>query len=667
MNDLPQRETQRLNLSSPRKSDLKAHLESDRQTIYKFFLTAVRTTASEDVLDLFRRLFIFGDAADRTRLFAALYAIILNRDEAFFHNTFKRCCYILINHWFAFRRYKAIGKLIETLEGVEKIPPSFSEIVGCLRSWIVNFLKSEEYQELKVFAALGRPAQIDWSGRYASYLLAPQYLDPKNPPEQREIARQLAKKLKLKFNLELALYTARYDSPASADRRRSNPTQIDDRVISLIKIALYKNITASHQKYARLFDREPPIPNVLEFKSDLFQYLIFSCSDRAALDIFYHQLLPQFQQLHADRHGEELKFDLFLKLCRWWVDRLTTQNGRSPSEIFILLNAQSNPLTIVLILLKLVLICKYTRPHLEVAIAQLIHLYDNLPKEECQWFVDFLEIFQIIFAIYTENVRYNLVKIGEKRDRLDLKAYRVFSQLQGTDLHGIDLSSADLNGDELSAADLRDANLSSADLARADLSLAKLNHANLRGATLDGAQLTVADLSDACLKRASLKEADFSRADLQRADLSGANLAGADLGAANLQLANLRGANLGGANLRAANLQDADFSGANLANADISGANLHSANLEGGGLRLAKLVDACLEAANLRRVDLSRADLRRTNLRGADLRDALLRHVRLDDADLSRANLHGTNFFGTDARKAKGIAPGTLEGDVSFS
>ncbi|HIK30814.1 MAG TPA: hypothetical protein IGS17_18870 [Oscillatoriales cyanobacterium M59_W2019_021] len=61
MNDLPQRS----NLISQRKSDLQTHLDADRQTIYKFFLTAVRTTSSDEVLALFRRLFVFGDAADR--------------------------------------------------------------------------------------------------------------------------------------------------------------------------------------------------------------------------------------------------------------------------------------------------------------------------------------------------------------------------------------------------------------------------------------------------------------------------------------------------------------------------------------------------------------------------------------------------------------------------
>jgi uncharacterized protein YjbI with pentapeptide repeats len=661
MNDSNQFDQPRSGLFAQKHSGLKTHLESDRQTIYKFFLKAVRTDSSEDVLEYFRKLFIFGDASNNTEVFEALYAIILNQDESFFRNTFKRCCYILINHWFASRKYKAIIKIVTLLDNIEKQPPSLSQIISCLRSWIVNFIRSQEYQELKVFTTLGRGGTIDWSQRYASYLLAPQYLDPKNPPEQREIARQLAKKLKLKFNLELAMYTARYDSPASADRRSSNPTNIDDRVIYLIKIALYKNITYSYKKYHHLFDKDAQEISIFDFKNGLCEYLMFSCSDRTALETLKVQLFPDFQKLHEDRHSDPLTFDQFLNLCRWLVDRLTTEDGRSPSPLFILLNVQSNPLTIVLILLKLVLICKYTRPHLEVAIAQLIHLYENLPKEECQWFINFLEIFQIIFAIYTENVRYNLVKVQDNTTsdpkEVNLKTYRVFSQLKGADLHDIDLNSADLHGDELSAADLRGANLSCADLGQADLSLAKLNGANLKGATLDTANLTVADLSDAYLKRASLKAADLSHADLQNADLSGANLANADLDAANLHSANLSGANLSGANLRSVNLSDANLHRANLSYTNLSHANLQRANLEEAQLRHAQLTDIHLEEANLQRADLSRADLSRADLREADLRNALLRHVKLDDTNLSHAHLQGANFFGTNLQGSRGLKP----------
>lgn len=657
MNDLTHPDSSQAAVSDPNSSDSQIYLEIERNLIYNFFITAVKRYSPEETLDRFNRLFLFGEASGETSLFKAIYAIILSNNESFFRNTFKRCCYILINYWFAHRQSKPIENLVKLLDGVEQMPPTFSKILGHARAWIVNFVSSKDYQELKVFTALNRSHKINWSQRYAAYLLTSQYLDAQNPPEQREISRQLAQKLKLKFNLELAMYTARYDSPAIAERRSSNLTQIDDRTIPLIKLALYKNMTDSHKRYHQLFEQNIGKITISEFKTLLWNYLIFSGSDRRCLEIFQSYLFPRFQKLYEERNGERLSFDIFLQLCRWLVEQLTAEEDRSPSSVFILLNLQSNPLTLVLVLLKLVLICKYTRPHLEVAIARLIHLYDRLPPEECQWFVRFLEIFQIIFAIYTENVRYNLVKIpthpASHPDDVDLKAYRVFSQLKGADLHGIDLTRADFHGDELSAADLRGANLRCADLAGADLSLAKLNSANLTGATLDASDLTVADLKDAQLQRASLKKADLSRADLQRANLSGTNLTDADLGAANLNGANLSNANLKGANLNGANLCDANLCGANLNQVNLLHGNLRGANLEKALLRSAQLMDAHLPEANLNGADLSFADLSRADLRAANLTNAFVRHVQLDDADLDNADLQGTNFFGTDLSRIK--------------
>lgn len=652
MNDLTQPDRLTSKLLEEKDSDAKVNLELERKKIYDFLISTVNTVSPEETLERFQRLFLFGEASNNPQVVQAIHSISLSHYEIFFINTLKRCCYILINHWFSLRQFQPIKTLVNLLDRVEQMPPCFSQIIRQVRCWIVHFVNSQDYQELKVFSALGRSDKIDWSGRYASYLLASQYLDPQNPPEQREISRELAKKLKFKFNLELAMYTARYESPAIAERRSSNPTQINDRTIPLIKLALYKNITDCYQKYHLFFDQNFGKISVLEFKYFLYEYLTFSGSDRAALEVFKTQLFPEFLKLHEHRNNDPLSFDLFLTLCRALVARLTTEDGRSPSLVFILLNVQTNPLTLVLILLKLVLICKYTRPHLEVAIAQLIHLYDRLSPEECQWFVQFLEIFQIIFAIYTENVRYNLVKViaddAGTPPSLDLKAYRVFSQLKGADLHGIDLSQADLHGDELSAADLRGANLSCADLAQADLSLAKLNSANLTGATLDAANLTVVDLRDAQLQRASLKKADLCHANLEGANLSGTNLTHADLGDANLERANLSNANLSGANLERAHLNAANLYGANLSQVNLSHANLRGANLEKALLRSAQLTDADLEDANLQRADLSFADLSRTVLAAANLGNAFVRHAKLNDADLSNADLQGTNFFGTD-------------------
>ncbi|MBE9104312.1 hypothetical protein IQ229_04960, partial [Nostoc cf. edaphicum LEGE 07299] len=75
-----------------------------------------------------------------------------------------------------------------------------------------------------------------------------------------------------------------------------------------------------------------------------------------------------------------------------------------------------------------------SRRHLETRIAHLIRFYENYSEDECKGVINFIEIFNITFAIYAENVEYNLIKMEEEEQssnqQLNLDSYRVFSQMK---------------------------------------------------------------------------------------------------------------------------------------------------------------------------------------------------------------------------------------------
>ncbi|NJO75197.1 MAG: hypothetical protein HC833_16380, partial [Leptolyngbyaceae cyanobacterium RM1_406_9] len=58
----------------------------------------------------------------------------------------------------------------------------------------------------------------------------------------------------------------------------------------------------------------------------------------------------------------------------------------------------------------------------------------SFSEEECQWVVNFFEIFNITMAIYAENVEYNLVDMNNHNSpqpaKLSLDACRIFSQFK---------------------------------------------------------------------------------------------------------------------------------------------------------------------------------------------------------------------------------------------
>jgi hypothetical protein len=174
-----------------------------------------------------------------------------------------------------------------------------------------------------------------------------------------------------------------------------------------------------------------------EFKESLLKYLIYSVSQREFVDTVEQQLSEKLFAWKADYHEVDIDKNLLLRTCNKAIDCLTSENGKEPSGLFILLLSQGNPLTLVVALLKIFLISKHSRRHLEMRIANIINYYENYQEEECDWIIKFIEVFNITFAIYADNVEYNLIKMqGNSTDselQTNLDTYRVFSQLK---LHG---------------------------------------------------------------------------------------------------------------------------------------------------------------------------------------------------------------------------------------
>ncbi|MGD2179747.1 pentapeptide repeat-containing protein [Lusitaniella coriacea] len=570
-----------------------------------------------------------------------LYTILFSKEEESFRNTLKRTCYILINNWSSSRKYECIQQLIETISEAPGQQSTFSRMLGLLRTWLANFVNSADYQELQVLTENYTPSgKKSWHHRYSSFLLVPQYLNLNNPREQRELTRNLANKLKQKFRFELVMYSIHETNDCK--RKYKNPTTLGNDAIAIIKKIVSKNIDFSYKNYARIFLKETENISYHRFKESLYRYLTFGIQNTLILNILQRDLLRKFEGMYESRDRDSLDFDLLLRTCRQTIEFFTTEDSKSPSQLFIALAAQDNPLTIAIILLKIILICKYVRAHLDICIAKLILYYENFSEQECQWFINFLEVFNIVFAIYTENIQYDLVKVEDCTQGnvpVDMKDYRIFPQLKSANLRSVDLSSIDLRGQDLSSADLREANLSSSDLSQAKLSLAKLNFANLNGVLLKKAELFAATLQNALLKGASLNEANLRRAELQKANLTGANLSDAILTLAKLEGANLSFARLNRTDLARVILNNANLSHADLSHADLSHADLSHADLSHANLSHANLSNANLSHANLSNANLSHGNLNSTLLNKANCQNAILRHAILDESEISHANL----------------------------
>lgn len=404
-----------------------------QETVYNFFLEIVQNCEPEDVLQEFKNLFINClDSGSEL----GIYQIFVGSNEPEFRNTLKRTCYILINNWENRRQYQYIQKLIDLFaEYTPKTTIAGSRKINIFRAWLTDFIKSKDCQELKLFAIRHEEkSKLHWTKRYSSYLLLAQSTDKNNPKEQQQAAKRLSKQLKDKFKFELAMYIARSQSSASHVNRYQNPSMLGDEVLRLIKVIVVRKGAFSHENIANIFIKQTRNQTLKEFKKSLLKYLIYSVSQQEFIEILEKQLSEKLFAWKTDYNEATIDKNLLLRSCNKVIDSLTSENGKEPSQLFILLLSQGNPLTIVIALLKIVLISKHSRRHLEMRIANLINYYETYPEEECKWVINFIEIFNITFAIYAENVEYNLIQMQENstddRSQINLDTYRVFSQLK---------------------------------------------------------------------------------------------------------------------------------------------------------------------------------------------------------------------------------------------
>lgn len=411
-------------------------VQQAQQTIYDFLLDIVKSWPAEDVLEEFKGLFLQHHETIGANTVPALYAILFANDIREFHNTLKRSCYILINNWEVAREYGAIRGLIQLFADPIIRKMSVSPTIKRLRQWLRDFVDSEDFQDLKLFVQNRFSGESShWSRRYTAYLLAPQYIDTSNPLEQREAARALSQRLRDKFKFDLAMYTAHFQKFPVQQARRVNPTMLGDSALRVIRALVAKRGMFSHRNLARIFHEQTHGLSYASYKNSLVEYLLFSAIKTDFVVTLENRLLQKLNGLYVKFNHKPLDASLTLLTSNRVIDYLMTEDAETPSPLFSLLLTNGRPLTLAIVLLKLILASPNSHPYLDARIADLIRYYEQFPREECQWIINFLEIYGVTLAICGSDVQYNLVHIQQSEsetsnpETASLDEYRIFSQM----------------------------------------------------------------------------------------------------------------------------------------------------------------------------------------------------------------------------------------------
>ncbi|MGK7891990.1 MAG: hypothetical protein AB4042_21895 [Leptolyngbyaceae cyanobacterium] len=409
-----------------------------QKTVFDYLLEIVKNWPPENVLDEFKHLFIHHINTSSSVILPALYEIVFANQEADFRNTLKRSCYILINNWELARHHHAIHQLIELFEDSIIHRPTQSPTLKRLRGWLRNFITSQDFEEIRLFATRHEVSvQEHWSRRYTSYLLVPQYANLENSVEQREAARTLSHQLKEKFKRDLAFYTvlADRDSPEPSESKEvMNPTVLGDESLRLIKRLIARRGLFSYENLANIFRQQTQNVSYQDFKQALKEYLLYSLTDNEFAQGLEISISHKLNSLYKSYEERTVNDALLLRTCNRVIECLTTEDHKTPSALFSKLMSHGNPLTLVILLLKLVLICQHVRTHLESRIADLIRYYEQFDADSCQWIISFFEIFKITMTIHADNTEYNLVRVlnsgttPKNGKPASLESYRIFSR-----------------------------------------------------------------------------------------------------------------------------------------------------------------------------------------------------------------------------------------------
>jgi len=428
-----------ISASYPQRLAAEALLPSDRivaaqETLFRYFMQQVRTQAMSEVLAEFQALFFQLQGPEGSAPLDALYALLINNQESVFHDTFKRCCYILVNYWELKRQHDWYQPLLQSLSGVEGDRYTASLGRRRLKQWLQNFVNDPDFEDLKLYAGRNYPfEQADWSTNYRAYLLTHQSVDQRNPLEQRVAARNTTKRLKQRYKLDLALYTAhsQLQRPSSS---AVNPTGLGPDTLRIVKTIVARRGAFSYTDIARRFQQDTKDCDFLAFKTALHRYLIYSLQTDYLSQVLQQQLEDKLLLLYPAAEASEANYRLRQQSVCQVIDWLTTEDGQLPSGLFNSLMLHDKHLTLVVLLLKAVLICPESNAHLESRIAQLIKFYSVIPLEKCQGFIHFLEILRLAFTLYSEDVEYNLIPTCNRSPRSpaaqNLDRYHVFSRVK---------------------------------------------------------------------------------------------------------------------------------------------------------------------------------------------------------------------------------------------
>jgi len=405
-------------------NDRQIETKDEEQVLYDYWLDRVRTDSPEELIEDFRRLFIEGRGYQEAPIYLALERLVKAKDaEIRFYYFFNRCCHILVNRWqMQSTCQPAILELVSLLDNLPSPGPGHYSTANTLRHLVKKFTLSDDYVKLQRLARIissqyseeTAPCVGTLINRYP-YLYDHCLLSDESPREQRQTVRRIKVKTESRFEVNLSRYVTyqvRLAQVAHSPKIREeagriiqpveNPTLLNDKELNRT-LKYYLGTVAGNYTHKALSQNflanTVYTPTYKDFKNDLYDYLITSVDygkgqfNKKLYDVLQNTL-PQWDQQKPSEF-------LILRTSSQLFNYLVVESSQKPDHyIFIDMITNMGVTRTVGLLLKLVLVCRKVKPHLDKRFSILFNHYEGFSRDQVPWLVKSLESLQVAFSIH---------------------------------------------------------------------------------------------------------------------------------------------------------------------------------------------------------------------------------------------------------------------------
>ncbi len=415
--------------------------DSPQQQIYQHLFDLVQLRSPSETIEYFRNLFIEGANYSERGILSALDEITASKkSQREFYFFLNRCCHILINHWYMQpQMHHAIYQLISTFNN----PPSRkrnitsrNKSIRRLHELVRGFLKSEQYLTLQRLAqVVNQTTYLESDNknqclksliRRYPYLHEQCLLSEDSAIEHQWIVKQIQAQVQKKFEIDLSQYVtyqvrlSQIDKNSSKLRKNriihpvNNPTLLSDTQVNLALKSFVGKVEgeSSYRDLAHNFLHYSSQATTLRaYKDDLYEYLISGIDWEYGKRQFHQRLYTQLQNTLPQADYQKVNDFLIVRTCTQLLNFLIIESSSSPQHFtFIDLITSQGSIRAIGLLLKIILICRKSKPYLAKRFAILFNHYESATTSSIDWLVESLEELNIALSIHFGNIDLSYLK-----------------------------------------------------------------------------------------------------------------------------------------------------------------------------------------------------------------------------------------------------------------